>query len=235
MSPSSRSRLLELPAADRPRERLADAGAQSLSDAELLAIVLRTGAAGCDAIDLARDLLAKSGSLRALARCAHVELVRLARGVGAAKAAELCAAFELARRLGRTRGERPRLTDSQAVFDALGPGLQLLNQEVLQVALLDTRLRLMRVEEVSRGSVNESIAHPREIFRPAISHAAYAIVVLHNHPSGDPSPSEADRRMTRKLAEAAHVLDIRLVDHLIIGDAEAGRAPYFSFKEAGFL
>jgi DNA repair protein RadC len=110
-----------------------------------------------------------------------------------------------------------------------------LNRESLRVLLLDTRYNLMRVEEVSLGSLNESIAHPREVFRPAIIHAAYALIIAHNHPSGDPTPSEADHRLTRRLAEAAQLLQIQLCDHVIIGAPGKARQPFFSFKESGVL
>ena len=113
--------------------------------------------------------------------------------------------------------------------------MRALNRESLRIVLLDTRYHLLRIEEISLGSLNESIAHPREIFRPAIIHSAYAIIVAHNHPSGDPTPSEADHRLTRRLAEAAQLLQIQLCDHVIIGSPAENRTPYFSFKESGVL
>jgi DNA repair protein RadC len=111
----------------------------------------------------------------------------------------------------------------------------MLDRESLRTVLLDTRYRLIAVREISKGTLNESLAHPREIFKPAITCSAYAIVVVHNHPSGDPRPSEADIRLTRKLAEAAHLLQISLLDHLIIGAVRNGHPGYFSFKEAGMI
>ena len=113
--------------------------------------------------------------------------------------------------------------------------MRALHKESLRVILLDTRYHLLRIEEIAIGSLNESIAHPREIFRPAILYSAFAVIVAHNHPSGDPSPSEADHRLTRRLAEAAQLLQIQLLDHIIIGAPADHRAPYFSFKEAGVL
>jgi DNA repair protein RadC len=121
------------------------------------------------------------------------------------------------------------------VYELLGAEMRALDKESLRVLLLDTRLRLKHSEEVSLGSVNESIAHPREIFRPAIVHSAYGIILAHNHPSGDPSPSEADRRLTRRVAEAGVLLQIKLIDHIIIGSPETGRLPYYSFREGGLL
>ncbi len=128
-----------------------------------------------------------------------------------------------------------KLTEPAEVYDLLGLELRALHRESLRVILLNTRFQLMRVEEVSLGSMNESIAHPREVFRPAIVYAAYAVIVAHNHPSGDPSPSQADHSLTRRLREAAELLQIRLLDHVIIGGPAEGRLPYFSFKEAGIL
>jgi DNA repair protein RadC len=110
-----------------------------------------------------------------------------------------------------------------------------LRQESLRVLLLDSKLRLIRAEEITRGSVNESLAHPREVFRPAFIHSAYGVVVLHNHPSGDPSPSAADYRVTKNLLEAANLLQVRLVDHVILGSPEGGRSPFYSFREAGLI
>jgi DNA repair protein RadC len=121
------------------------------------------------------------------------------------------------------------------VFEVFGPEMVSLRQESLRVLLLDAKLRLVRAEEIARGSVNECLAHPREIFRHAVVHSAYAVVVLHNHPSGDPSPSAADHRVTKNLLEAARLLQINLLDHIILGSPDGGRTPYFSFREAGLV
>ncbi|MEP7078870.1 MAG: JAB domain-containing protein, partial [Chthoniobacterales bacterium] len=120
-------------------------------------------------------------------------------------------------------------------YDLLGAEMRALHKESLRVILLDTRYHLIRLEEVSLGSVNESIAHPRDVFRPAVVASAYAVIVVHNHPSGDPAPSQSDHSLTRRLAEAAELLQIKLLDHIIIGAPGEGRLPYFSFKEAGIL
>lgn len=228
-------RIREIPASDRPREKLAARGPASLTDVELLAIFLRTGRKGKSAIALAGELLASKGSLIGLSRSSVAELRRAASGIGPAKAAELSAAFELGKRLARGGAERPVLDNSEAIYNAFWPEFQAMDREVLRVLLLDTKLRLMRTEDVALGSLNECIAHQREIFRPAIVHSAYGVVVMHNHPSGDPAPSEADRRLTRQLAEAARLLQINLLDHLILGTAESGRSPYFSFRDSGSL
>jgi len=228
-------KISEIPESDRPREKLANRGAGSLSDAELLAIFLRTGLRGKSAISLGEELLRTKGSLHALSRCSAAEIAKAISGIGPAKAAELCAAFELGKRLARGAGERPVLDCAEAVEQVFGPELRAMDREVVRALLLDTKLRLIRSEEIALGSLNECIAHPREIFRPAIIHQAYAVILVHNHPSGDPSPSQADHRLTRQLSQAATLLQINLIDHIVIGDASGGRRPYYSFREAGCL
>ncbi|MDB6151787.1 MAG: repair protein RadC [Chthoniobacteraceae bacterium] len=224
----------ELAPQDRPREKLEALGAAALSDCELIAILLRTGMKGSNAIDIGRQLIARFGSLSGLARCSVAELKDI-KGIGLAKAVQLAAAFGLATRMARETLTRRRMDAPQLIFDLLGTEMRFLSRESLRVVLLDTKFHLLRVEEISLGSLNESIAHPREIFRPALIHAAFALVVVHNHPSGDPAPSQADHSLTRRLAEAAHLLQIHLLDHIIIGNGDNGRQPWFSFKEAGVL
>ncbi len=228
-------RIREIPQSDRPREKLAARGPAALTDAELLAIFLRTGMKGKSAIAMAAELIKVKGSLQALARCSAGELTRSVTGMGPAKAAELAAAVELGKRLARGGEEKPVLDSAEAIYGAFGMEMQTMSKEVLKVLLLDTKLRLIRSEDVALGSLNECIAHPREVFRPAIVHSAYAIVVLHNHPSGDPTPSRADHQLTRQLAEAARLLQINLLDHIVLGSPVGGRNPYFSFREAGSL
>ncbi len=229
------NRIQDLPHDDRPREKLAGHGAAALSDAELVAILLRTGIPGRNAVEIARDLLAHCTSLTDLARLGPAGIRQAVPGIGPVKALELTAALELGTRLARERITRQRLDTPQAVNELLGGEMRSLPRESLRVLLLDTRYHLQRVVEVSTGSVNESIAHPRDIFQPAVAHSAYAIIVVHNHPSGDPSPSEADRRLTRRLTEASALLQIPLLDHVILGMPADHRPAYFSFKEAGLL
>jgi DNA repair protein RadC len=228
-------RIREIPASDRPREKLAAHGASCLTEAELLAIFLRTGVKGKSAITLASELLRKKGSLRTLSRLSVGELAKAAPGIGPAKAAELAAAFELGKRLARGGAERPVLESAAVIYETFGAELQARDRELLRVLLLDTKLRLLAIEDVALGSLNECIAHPREIFRPAIMHSAYAAILVHNHPSGDPTPSQADNRLTKQLGEAAKLLQINFLDHIIIGLPDGGRVPYFSFREAGML
>jgi len=219
---------------ERPREKLAARGAGALADSELIAILLRTGMAGANAIEVARDLLRRHGSLRGLSRCSLDEFARIP-GVGFAKAAQLAAAFDLGNRLAREALAHQKIDSPELVNDLVGGEMRMLRKEAMRAILLDTRYHLIRVEDVSSGTVNESIAHPREIFRPAVIASAYAVIVVHNHPSGDPSPSQADHSLTRRLAEAADLMQIKLLDHIIIG-AQSEKSPgYFSFKEAGVL
>jgi DNA repair protein RadC len=224
----------EMPPQDRPREKLARLGAEALSDSELIAILLRTGLPGSNAIEIAAKLLTQFQSLGGIAR-ASVKQLAAVKGVGPAKAVQIAAAFGLGSRLAREKLTKKRIDTPELVYDLLGAEMRSLGKESLRVILLDTRYHFIKIEEVSLGSLNESVAHPREIFQPALIHSAYAIIVVHNHPSGDPSPSEADLRLTRRLAEAAKLLQITLLDHVIIGSPRDGRAPYYSFKEAGIL
>lgn len=227
-------KIRELPEQERPREKLAALGAGALSDSELVAILLRTGIKGTNAVDLGRQLIQRFGTLADLARAGVPELRKI-KGLGLAKAVQLAAAFGLATRLARETVSRTPLNQPQLVYELLGPEMRQLGKESVRVLLLDTKLRLMRIDEVSLGTVNESIANPPDIFRPAIQHGAYAFILAHNHPSGDPQPSEADRRLTVRVADAARLMGLTFFDHLIIGAPMPGRQPYFSFREAGVI
>jgi DNA repair protein RadC len=227
-------KISEMPQGERPREKLLARGANALVDPELIALLLGTGVPGANAIMVARQLLEKYKSLSGLSRCTVDELQKI-RGIGRAKAIHLVAAFQLGHRLATERLSRQKVDAPELVYELLGPEMRALHKESLRVILLDTRYHLISTSEVSRGSVNESIAHPRDIFRPAMLASAYAVIVVHNHPSGDPSPSQSDHSLTRRLAEVAELLQIKLLDHVIIGAPAEGCPPYFSFKEAGVL
>ncbi len=227
-------KIRELPVEDRPREKLWQRGADALTDRELIAILLRTGIRGKNAVEVGGEILAKYQTLGGLCRARAQELAKI-RGIGLAKAVQLAAAFKLAERMAKEKLSRHKIDSPELVNEFFGAEMRALQKESLRVLLLDTRYHLIAAEEVSRGSVNESIAHPREIFRPALLASAYAIIVVHNHPSGDPSPSAADHNLTRRLADAAELMQIKLLDHVIIGSPAEGRASYFSFKEAGVL
>ena len=224
----------ELPEQERPREKLAAHGAAALSDSELIAILLRTGIPGANAVDIGRQLILHFGSLAALSRASLPELAKI-KGVGPTKAVQLAAAFGLASRLARESLTDIPLDTPARVFELLGAEMRQLGKESLRVVLLDAKSRLLRVEQVSLGSLNECLAHPREILRPAILHNAHAFILVHNHPSGDPTPSDADRRVTLRMAEAARMLQVNFFDHVIIGSLSEHHAPYFSFREAGVI
>lgn len=215
---------------ERPRERLRVEGPQSLSLVELIALVLRTGATGISAVGLASRLLREVGSLDRLARAGDAELGRV-RGMGPAKIASLRAALELGARCARSP-LRPgtRLGCPEQVFAHFGTRLRQARQEVFSVLLLDTRHRLIAEVEVSRGSLNQSLVHPREVFAPALRESAAAILVVHNHPSGDPRPSREDHEVTRRLVRAGEILGVPLLDHVIIG-----AQGYASFARSGWL
>ena len=230
----SQIKIREMPQEERPREKLAAHGAAALTDPELIAILLRTGVVGANAVEVGRELLNRYGSLAGLSRCTVDELAKI-RGVGFAKAVQLVAAFGLGQRLARETLSKQKIDSPELANELVGAEMRRLHKESLRVILLDTRYHLIRIEEVSIGSVNESIAHPRDVFRPAVVSSAYAVIVVHNHPSGDPSPSQTDHSLTRRLAEAAELLQIKLLDHIIIGSPSEQGAGYFSFKEAGVL
>ena len=224
----------ELPEQERPREKLAAHGAAALSDSELIAILLRTGIPGANAVDIGRQLILQFGSLAALARASLTELAKT-KGVGRTKAVQLAAAFGLASRLAKESLTDTPLDTPAKIYELLGAEMRQLGKESLRVVLLDSKLRLLCVEQVSLGSLNECLAHPREILRPAVLHNAFAFILVHNHPSGDPTPSDADRRVTLRMAEAAKMLQVNFFDHVILGSPSAGHAPYFSFREAGVI
>ncbi len=229
------ARISEIPESDRPREKLAARGAGSLTDAELLAIFLRTGIPGRNAIRVAGDLLKTTGDLSTLARCSVDEIRSAAKGIGPAKAAELAAVFEVGRRLARGGDRKPKVDTPERVFDLLGADFATFDRERLHVLVVNTRYEMIWNELVSIGSLTESIAHPREILRPVLLRGAFGFLLIHNHPSGDPSPSDADRRLTTRLRECADLLRLRFLDHVIMGTADGGRQPYYSFRENGMM
>lgn len=218
------------PASERPRERLYYNGVEALADAELLALQLGSGRVGHNAVDVARQMLAAYGSLAGVAAREAAELARLP-GVGRAKAARLVSAFELTRRLrARTPGARTPLGSPAEVHAAFAPLMEDLSREVFRVALLDAQNGLLRDVIVSEGTLSASLVHPREVFRPAILEPAASLILLHNHPSGDPTPSREDLKLTRQLVECARLLDLRINDHVVIG-----RGRYVSLAEKGMI
>jgi len=229
-------RIKDQPASERPRERLAAKGPGALTDAELIAILLRTGLRGANAVEIGSQLLRKFGSLQALAR-ASVDELRKVKGIGCDKAVTLLAAFTLARKMAEElQRESPVLDNPEAVVTLLKAQNLIKEVETLQVLLLNTRRRLIRVEEITDGTLDTLLVHAREVFRQAISANASAIVLAHNHPSGDPTPSDADIKVTRDLIRAGQLLKIDVLDHLIIGRSTPERTKdYVSLKEMGYF
>jgi DNA repair protein RadC len=229
-------RLKDQPLSERPRERLVARGPDALTHAELIAILLRTGLKGVNVVQVGQNLLQKFGSLNALAS-ASVDEIRKIPGIGRDKAATLVAAFALARRMEQERREEsPVLDNPVTVVNFIRESNRLKNAESFQVLLLNTRKKLIRVEEISEGTLDTILVHPREVFRAAIAANAAAIVLVHNHPSGDPTPSEADIKVTRDLIRAGQLLKIEVVDHIILGRTSASRAKdYASLRELGYF
>lgn len=227
-------RIQDIPINERPREKLAQYGPGSLGNSELISLFVATGTKGRSSIDIARDLLHKFGGLGALGAMPAGTLA-MEPGVGPAKAAAMAAAFELGVRVAREQINAAPLDTPELIYRYFAPQMQHLPYEQVVVAGLDPRLRHMSTTVVSIGTVSESSAHPREILRPVIARAAYGFILLHNHPSGDPSPSAADNAVTRRIAEAANLMQVQLIDHVIVGRSEGGRAPYFSYREAGLV
>ncbi|HEX6433273.1 MAG TPA: DNA repair protein RadC [Gemmatimonadales bacterium] len=220
-----------LPPTDRPRERLWALGPCALTTAELLAIVLGTGGGGRDVLEMAARLLELSeGSLRQLARRPNAELLR-APGIGPTKAARLLAAFELGARVAReARPPVVRIREPEDVLRLFGSRLRDLQVEEFHLLALDSQSQVLREVLITRGLLNSSLVHPREVFRAATAEAAAGIIVVHNHPSGDPTPSAEDRAATKQLVSAGRLLDVPLYDHVIIaGDR------FVSFATAGLL
>lgn len=211
-----RYRIKDLARGDRPRERLAHLGAAALANAELIAILLRVGVKGLSALHLAQSLLQEVDGLTGLQRASYDSLRRL-RGVGPAKAAQLKAAVEIGRRISiATPDEKPRIQSPEDAANLLSD-MGALEQEHLRVVNLDTRNQVVRISEVYRGSLNTSWIRVAEVFRDSVRLNAAAILVAHNHPSGDPSPSPEDIAVTRTMIEAGKLLDIEVLDHLVIG------------------
>lgn len=221
----------ELPSRERPRERLKSHGARALSSSELIAILLGSGFAGHSAVRIAHEILASAhGSLRRLS-AQPVAALKALPGVGNARAVAIHAALELGRRMAaEEREDGIPVRGPRDVHEIFGPRLQDLPVEEFHVAVLDSQHRLERDVTVTRGLLNSSLVHPREVFREAISENAAAIILVHNHPSGDPTPSPDDRVTTEQLVAAGRLLDIPVQDHIIIG-----RGRYLSFAEAGLL
>jgi len=220
----------EWPVPERPRERLRSLGPAALSSRELLALLIGSGPEGRSALDVASDLIRRAGSIRRLAAAAPAELQTVA-GVGPAVSARVAAALELGRRMvAENSHERGRVEGPGDVYERCAPDLRDRLQEEFHVLLLNTQHGVMRDVLVTRGTLDTSVVHPREVFRYAILESAASVILVHNHPSGDPTPSSEDRIITTQLLLAGELLGIPVLDHVVIGD---GR--WVSFRESGLL
>lgn len=230
----SQRRINDLPAEERPREKLSKWGPQSLSNAELIAIFLRVGVTGKSAIEVAQELLDTHGSLRALGRSDIKEIAKQ-HGVGPAKAAQIAAAFELGLRSAKEEISNASVATPEVIYKLMRPMLDHQSCEKVFLLLVNSRLKHEKTIELSHGSITESICHPRDVLHHVILHQAFGFVLVHNHPSGDPSPSKADKTMTQALAEAATLMQLRFIDHVIVGSPDHQQEAYYSFREHGFF
>ncbi|NOU73370.1 DNA repair protein RadC [Paenibacillus sp. LMG 31458] len=222
--------LREVPQEERPRERMLQYGAGALSHAELLAILLRTGTVSESALRLAGRILSESGGLRSLVDMSKDQLTQI-KGIGDAKALQIQAGIELGRRLAKsTFEERVTIRSPKDIADLVSEDLRYLQKEHFVCLFLNTKNHLLAQETLSMGSLNASIVHPREVFRAAIKRSSASIICVHNHPSGDPTPSPEDIQLTHRLMEAGTIIGIEVLDHVIIGDQR-----FISLKEQGFM
>jgi DNA repair protein RadC len=222
--------LREVPSEERPRERMLQFGAHALSNAELLAILLRTGTYSESAVRLAQRILSECGDLRSLVDMSKDQLTQI-KGIGNAKALQIQASIELGKRLARsTMNEAVTIRSPENVADLMREELRYLQKEHFVCLFLNTKNHVIGQETLSMGSLNASIVHPREVFRAAIKRSSASIVCVHNHPSGDPTPSPEDIQLTHRLTEAGSIIGIEVLDHIIIGDHK-----FVSLKEQGYM
>lgn len=228
--------LKALPLGERPRERLLRLGAEKLSDVELLAILLNTGCKGRSVVELAQELLhyceqkAPGEALRYLLHLRDTDLRELMPGLGTAKVCRILAALQIGQRFSRKPLRKVDVSNPRDVYEYLSPRMEHLKHEQFQVILLNAKNQVIDVESISEGTLTSSLVHPREVFKPAIRRSAFAILLAHNHPSGDPTPSREDLHITERLVEAGELIGIRIIDHVIIGH---GR--YVSLRRNGIL
>ncbi len=232
MSDNRRKSVKEWPEDERPRERLLKHGSAVLSDAQLLAIIIRNGRGGRSAVDLGMELLEKFGGLDGIAQAGISEICGKdgVKGIGPAKAAEIRAAIELGRRYQKPNLAGASFCSSEDVASYYRPRMKDLKKEIFRCALLDVKNRIIRDEVVSMGSLTASIVHPRDTFKTAVRESAAAVIFIHNHPSGDTRPSQEDILLTRRLTQAGEVIGIQVLDHIIIGDQN-----HFSFRDNGLI
>ncbi len=223
-------KIKDIECSDRPREKLLTYGAASLSVEELLAIIVNTGTPSASALELAKEIIEKANGIRGLADITLDELTQI-NGIKKVKAAKIYASLELSRRISKARGIKKFSVDSpESIADIYMEELRYEKKEIAKLLLLDTKGAIIGDVHISSGTLNSSIVHPRDIFREAIMRSANRIVLVHNHPSGDPTPSDQDIVLTKRITDAGSIMGIELLDHIIIGDGE-----YTSFKEQGYI
>ncbi len=220
------------PEDERPRERLIKYGSSSMSDAHLLGILIGSGdrCTRKNAVDLSRDLLNKFGTLENIDQASITEICQI-KGIGPAKAAQIKAALEVGKRMvAKTSGKKIKMKSSRVFFEHFSPFLKNLKKEIVKIVLLDPKLQFIKEITISEGSLNASIVHPREVMIPAIKESAASFALIHNHPSGDPTPSQQDLEITHRLSKTGKIIGINMVDHIIIGGND-----FFSFADEGLL
>ena len=221
----------DLPLNERPREKLYRYGVKSLSNSELIAVIIRTGNKGDTAIQLAERIISLDDRGIGFLSDATIEELTDVKGIGNCKAAQLLAAIELGKRISAYKKEdNIRISGPNDITDLLMEEMRYLKKEYFKIAILDTKNQIITIENISIGNLNSSIVHPREVFNRAIKRSANSIILVHNHPSGDPTPSSEDINITNRLIEAGSILGIKVLDHIIIGDNK-----YISFKERNII
>lgn len=219
-------RIKDISTENRPRERLEKNGVASLSDAELLAIIIKTGNKQENVIDMSNRLISRYG-INKLSQCSLKELQEI-KGIGSAKASQILALFEFNKRHNFAKTNGKAIKSANDVFNYISPKISELDKEHFIVLHLNSRNKVLKDEIISIGTLNSSLIHPREVFKSAIKESANSIILVHNHPSGDPTPSEEDKIITKKLTKAGKMLDIEILDHVIIG-----KDKFWSFRDKG--
>lgn len=234
--PHSNRRIKDMMPGERPQERLEKQGVKALSDKELLAMILRSGPRGVDVLSMSEELLKKATNLNNLLRLSAEEFQAI-RGIGKVKSLQLIAVMEFARRILQQDPKDLVFNNSEAVAEYFETTVVGQDVECFWVLCLDRKNRLLKCIEITRGTATGCLAHPREVFKQAIQINACAIIAVHNHPSGDPAPSQADKRITKQLHEAAEIIGIQLLDHVIVGQRpnDPKGVGYYSFNEAGWV
>ncbi|MFA5576208.1 MAG: DNA repair protein RadC [Tissierellaceae bacterium] len=221
----------ELPETERPREKLYIYGPESLSNEELIAIIIRTGNRNDTAIDLARKILSRDNRGLAYLRDTTLQELIETKGIGQSKAAQILAAIEIGKRLNYLEASnKVKINEPASIANLYMDEMRFFQKEHFRIALLDTKNQIIVTEEISIGTLNASIVHPRDVFKAAIKRNANAMILIHNHPSGDPKPSNEDINITRRLVDAGNLIGIKVLDHIIIGDNR-----YISFKEKNLI